>query len=63
MVFAYKAAYYLGQPGLVGKLQAVGHVVDDNGRATLGGQRVVRVDAVLIFCKEGRVGQFADIVV
>lgn len=63
MVFAYKAAYYLGQTGLVGKLQAVGHVVDYNGRATLGRQRVVRVDAVLIFCKECRVGQFANIVV
>ena len=55
--------YHLGQAGLVGKLQAVGHMVDHDGGTALGRQGVVGVDTVLVLGEEGGVGEFADVMI
>ena len=63
VMLADEAAYYLRQTGLVGKLQAVGNMVDDYSRAAFGRQGIVGVYSVLVLGKEGRVHDLAYVMI
>ena len=48
---------------LFGTVQTVGHVSDNDFRALLRSQHLVRVHIVLVFGEESRVVHFTDVVV
>ena len=64
MVLGNQVLDDLGQVSILGNLEAVAHVVDDNLGAVLGAhQVVVRVLADLVLGEEGRIFGLADVVV